>query len=36
MNKVEYELSSGYCLKCKEIQDWKQILQEQKKEKYKK
>jgi len=31
MNKVEYELSNGYCLRCKDVQDWKHILTEQKK-----
>jgi len=31
MNKVEYELFNGYCLKCKDLHDWKQILSEQKK-----
>ena len=31
LSKVEYELSDGYCLQCKDIQDWKHILKERKK-----
>ena len=31
MNKVEYEMYNGLCLKCRDLKEWKQILQEQKK-----
>jgi hypothetical protein len=31
MNKIEYEMYHGLCLKCRDLQEWKQILKEQKK-----
>jgi hypothetical protein len=30
MNKIEYEMYKGYCLKCRDIKDWKQILKDTK------
>ena len=30
MNKIEYDMYHGYCVKCREIIDWKQILSEYK------
>ena len=26
MNKVDYEINNGFCGKCREILDWKKIL----------
>jgi|GEM_PF-2354522 len=30
MNKIEFDMYHGYCVKCREIVDWKQILSEYK------
>lgn len=30
MNKIEHEMYHGYCVKCRELVDWKQILKEYK------
>ena len=26
MNKIDYEMNNGYCGKCRELLDWKQVL----------
>ena len=26
LNKIDYEINNGYCGKCKEIVDWKNVL----------
>ena len=30
MNKIDYEIYNGYCGKCREILDWKNILSDYK------
>ena len=25
MNKIDYEMHNGYCGKCREVRDWKQV-----------
>jgi len=26
MNKIDYEMNNGYCGKCRDLLDWKQVL----------
>ncbi|MDG6219298.1 MAG: hypothetical protein QCI00_07645 [Candidatus Thermoplasmatota archaeon] len=30
MNKIDFEINKGYCGKCREVMDWKQVLDEYK------
>lgn len=30
MNKIDFEINNGYCGKCREVMDWKQVLDEYK------
>ena len=31
MNKLDYEMNNGYCGKCRDLLDWKQVLGDYKK-----